>query len=154
MKRIVRLTENDLVRLVKKVINEENNINPTKEKISKLISEIRNMMTYDMWRDADDLMMVYRKLLPLKGVKTGVGVASDYQNVFDGDKDMRALEYFNKMWGQRKGNKYGMGNPFDFIKYIDSIGEKTMLGGEEKTSDGKYSTKQVKEMIIKLINNG
>ena len=121
-----------------------------------MIDDIKSSMSWDAWRDADDLMNIYKQLLPLKGKKVGKGEIKRYKEM-DAEEmnpNMTALKYFNKMYERIPNNKYGMGGPFDFIHRIQQIGEKTFGGDVEKTTDGKYTTQQVKKMIVDLINNG
>ena len=72
----------------------------------------------------------------------------------DQDPNLLALHYFNNMYSQMQNNQYGMGGPYDFTQQIEKVGEKTPTGDIEKTKDGKYTTQQVKKMIINLVNNG
>jgi hypothetical protein len=60
------------------------------------------------------------------------------------------------MYSRIPGNKYGMGNSVMgyFTSRIKQVGDKTFFGEVEKTSDGKYTTPQIKSMIISLVNNG
>ncbi len=154
MKKVIKLTENDLTKIVKRIIMEQSKVNHFKEKIADLISDVNSRMSSDYWRDADDLMMIYNKLLPLKGKKVGAGAAKRYieMDYSQQNPDLSALQYFNKMYGRVPNNRYGMGST-DFITRIKQVGDKTMSGYTEKTKDGKYTTKQVKQMIIDLIKN-
>jgi|LakMenE01Jun11ns_1017448.scaffolds.fasta_scaffold9700545_2 hypothetical protein len=167
MKKVIRLTETDLVRLVKKVIsensskslvNEQTKGNQFKEQIADLIDEIQTAMSWDAWKDADNLMDIYKKLLPLKGKKVGKGQIPRYveMDAEQQNPDLPALHYFNTMYSRIPGNKYGMGNSVMgyFTSRIKQVGDKTFFGEVEKTSDGKYTTPQIKSMIISLVNNG
>ena len=138
----------------KPLVNEQKNGNPFKEKIADLIDEITSLMSG--YRSADDLILIYKKLLPLKGKKVGDGEIRRYKEMDADDQDpnLLALHYFNNMYSQMQNNQYGMGGPYDFTQQIEKVGEKTPTGDIEKTKDGKYTTQQVKKMIINLVNNG
>jgi hypothetical protein len=43
MKKIVRLTENDLMRIVKRVINEQTSLNPTPEKPKPIVADVNKV---------------------------------------------------------------------------------------------------------------
>ena len=175
MKKIIRLTESDLLNLVKRVIKEQEhkfpmdgkphgvgpgmpkntNGNPTKEVVANLINDIKSNMSSDFWRDADDLMVIYKKLLTLKGKMVSQGQIPRYVEMDSEEKrQMPSLHYFNKMYSRQPNNKYGMGDPFDFIGRIKQVGDKSASGSIEKTKDGKYTTPQVKQMIIDLVTKG
>lgn len=156
MKKVIRLTESDLVRIVKRVVSEQMKGNQIKEQIADLIDEIHSLMSMDVWRNADDLMVIYKKLLPLKGKKVGKGEIQRYKEMSSDEMNpnMPALHYFNMMYGRIANNKYGMGDLTPFTEIISNVGDKTFTGGVERTSNSKYTTPQVKKMIINLINNG
>ena len=138
----------------KPLVNEQKNGNPFKEQIADLIDQIKSLMSG--YRNADDLMLIYRKLLPLKGRKVGQGEIKRYveMNAQDKNPNLLALHYFNNMYSQRQNNRYGMGGPYDFTHAIEQVGDKTLTGDIEKTKDGKYTTQQIKKMIINLVNKG
>ena len=156
MKKVIRLTESDLMRIVKRVISEQLEGNQIKEQIADLIDKIKSLMSMDIWRDADDLMVIYKKLLPLKGKKVGKGEIRKYKemNSDEMNPNMPALHYFDMMYGRITNNEYGMGDSTPFTEIISKVGDKTFTGGVERTSNSKYTTPQVKKMIINLINNG
>jgi hypothetical protein len=141
----------------KNVISEQNKPKGTdkvKELVGDLKEKIDSALSNDIWRDTDDLLELYNMLLPFKG-KTVSGNPS--KRYFACDEDMipmRALQYFYEIYPKRANNEYCMGNPFDFFHRINTVGDKTFSGGTEKSKDGKYTTPQVKKMIIQLVQNG
>jgi hypothetical protein len=156
MKKIVRLTEADLARLVKRVIEEQSSNIPnviSKGKVAEVINSIKSSMKWDMWRDADDLMSIYKRLLPLKG-KNVVPPGTELYAEMTADEQapMPALKYFNMMYGRIQHNRYGMGD-FNFLHRIGQIGDTTAGGKEEFSKDGKYTTRQVKAMIYQLFED-
>lgn len=131
------------------------NSNPTKEVVANLINDIKSNMSSDSLRDAEDLMVIYKKLLTLKGKMVSQGQIPRYIEMDSEEKrQMPSLHYFNKMYSRQPNNKYGMGDPFDFIGRIKQVGDKSVSGSIEKTKDGKYTTPQVKQMIIDLVTKG
>jgi hypothetical protein len=143
-----------LIKLFEQFIREETEMagNPAKEALADLIDDITSDMTLDPYRDADDLMEIYNKLLPYKGKTVGPPAIPRYKEMDSVEAgNMPALTYFNRMYGQQQNNQYGMGNPFNFADRINQVGNTSLSGGEERTSDGKYTTPQVKKMIIDLV---
>jgi hypothetical protein len=142
----------------KPLVSEQSKGNQFKEQIANLIDEISSSMSWDMWRDTDDLMNIYKKLLPLKGKKVGAGEIPRYREMDSEEMNpnMPALHYFNTMYSRIPKNKYGMGDGPKgyFTSRLSQVGDKTFSGEVEKTSDSKYTTQQVKKMIKDLINNG
>ena len=143
-----------LIKLFEQYVKEEAEMagNPAKEALADLIDDIKSDMTLDPYRDADDLMEIYNKLLPYKGKTVGPPAIPRYKEMDSSDAgNMPALTYFNIMYGQQQNNQYGMGKPFNFADRITQVGNTSLSGGEERTSDGKYTTPQVKKMIIDLV---
>ena len=142
--------------LEKRIINEQKSNIPnviSKGDVAKVIDSVKDDMTTDMWRDADDLMSIYKRLLPLKGknvVPPGTELYAEMTS--EEQAPMPALKYFNMMYGRIQHNRYGMGD-FNFLQRIDRVGEKTASGKEEFTKDGKYTTRQVKGMIWQLVSS-
>jgi hypothetical protein len=124
-----------------------------KDELAKLKDDLKNQLSSDLWKDTDDLLGVYNKLLPYKGKKVS-GVESKRYKQCDMDRmPMSALSYFNEIWSKRPlPNEYCMGDGvFDFIHRISQVGDNNFSGGTEKSKDGRYTTPQVKKMIIDLV---
>ena len=144
-------------RLEKRLISEQSSNIPnviSKGKVAEVINSVKSSMTRDMWRDADDLMSIYKRLLPLKGknvVPPGTELYAEMTS--EEQAPMPALKYFNMMYGRIQHNRYGMGD-FNFLQRLGDVGEKTAWGGKEEFSkDGKYTTRQVKAMIYELFKD-
>jgi hypothetical protein len=142
--------------LVRRVIKEQTSTgNPFKEQIADLIKDIDKKLSQDFWRDTDDLLVIYKKLLPLKGKMVSKGQIPRYREMdYDEQQPMPALHYFNRMFGRIPNNEYGMGDPFNFIDRIKQVSDNTAGGNIEKSKDGKYTTPQVKYMIWDLVQKG
>jgi hypothetical protein len=186
MKKTIRLTESDLVNLIKKVISEETNASGTsvKNQMVDLLRELKKISKG--WTTADDLMEIYKKMIPFKGkmvqpndpfkykivnwgLKPGTeGTYNDSKYALDGpeekkifERPMLALKFMDliskyEMWDP-KTNKFVYGaNPHGFL-WSDFIGSTLnskfglLGGGEDRTSDGKYTISQLKKMIFQLV---
>jgi hypothetical protein len=186
MKKIMRLTESDLVDLIKKVISEETNASGTslKDQMFVLEKEVSKLM--DGWSTADDFMEIYKKMLPFKGkmvqpndpfkykiVKWGLkpgleGTYNDSKYALEDaeekktfERPMLALKFMDlisiyEKWDP-KSNKFVYGaNPHgiflsEFLKTTSERKFGLLGGGEDRTSDGKYSLGQLKKMILQLM---
>ena len=142
--------------LEKRLISEQSSNIPnviSKGKVAEVINSVKSSMTRDMWRDADDLMSIYKRLLPLKGknvVPPGTELYAEMTS--EEQAPMPALKYFNMMYGRIQHNRYGMGD-FNFLQRLGDVGEKTVTGKEEFSKDGKFTTRQVKAMIYQLFDD-
>ena len=134
----------------------------------------------DYWTDADDLMNVYKKLLPYKGkvvqpnepfkfkiVSLGQEPTNDPQysiiypedrKIFD--RPMSALKFMDSiskfdLYDPKTKMKVKEANPGGntFFDFLNNTLEKKfgLFGGEDTTSDGKFTVKQLKQMIGKLM---
>jgi hypothetical protein len=140
----------------KQPLNEQSSNIPnviSKIKVAGVIDSIKSSMTQDMWRDADDLMSMYKRLLPLKGrnvVPPGTELYAEM--TAEEQAPMPALKYFNMMYGRIQNNRQGMGD-LNFLQRLGKVGETTASGKEEFSKDGKFTTRQIKAMIYQLFED-
>jgi len=156
-KKVIRLTESELKRYIQKIISEQSSSNVvSKEYVASIIKSIENSMSADWWRDADDMMSIYQRLLPLKGKVVPQGQPSSKYTEMNADeqKSQPALHWFNTFFPRIVGNKFGMGGPFNFIQLVDKVGNTNAAGGEEVSKNGKFTTRQIKIKIMELVKNG
>ena len=122
-----------------------------KDKVAEVIDSVNHVMTTNMFRNADDMMSIYKMLLPLKGKNVYPPGTELYAEMSAEEQSpMPALKYFNMMYTRIKHNEYGMGG-MNFIWHLNHVGDKTAGGDDEYTSDKKYTTPKIKNMIYLLI---
>jgi hypothetical protein len=135
----------------KPLVNEQSG-DRLKEQLGNLKKELKSDLGLDAWKDTDNLLSIYKKLLPFKGKQVSNIVNKNFSGCDFERTPQPSLHYFNKIWNRQ--GEYCMGSGTLFTDSISKIGDNDFGGKIEKSKDGKYTTPQVKKMIIDLVNKG